>query len=173
MSSMVSDQIIKLRKAKKLTQQDLADRMNVSTAAVCKWETGASVPDINTLCLLADFFNVSVDYILGRESPQKKCVVLCCQKAYKKAIEKCLQNSSIGLQAYTGSMFELETYLEKSLEYVPAVIYFSTGEQSDIHSQKLSDLKQKYGFKLLTVKASTESEFDDVLEIYLNNFKWE
>ena len=43
MNSIVSNQIVTLRKERKMTQQELADAMNVSTAAVCKWETGGSL----------------------------------------------------------------------------------------------------------------------------------
>lgn len=172
MNDIVSNQIIRLRKEHKLTQQALAERMNVSTAAVCKWETGASIPDINTLCSLADFFKVSVDYILGREIQKKKCVVFCCQKEYKNEIESCLQNKEIVIQAYTYSMPELEIYLKNTLEFVPVVISFSTGEKIDTHSEILSKLKEQYGFKLFIIKSSTADEFGDILELYLNNFKW-
>jgi transcriptional regulator with XRE-family HTH domain len=55
------------RKELKFTQKDLADQFNVTYQAVSRWETGESIPDIETLCLLADFYHVSVDEILQRE----------------------------------------------------------------------------------------------------------
>lgn len=171
MNSIVSDQIVKLRKEKKLTQQDLADQMNVSTAAVCKWETGASIPDINTLCMLADYFNVSVDYILGREARTKKCVVFCSQKECEKVIKGCVEKQGLALQSYIESIIELEVYLERTLEFVPLVISFSTGKSVEVHTKKLEDLRSQYGFKLISIETSTVNEFEDALEIYLKNFK--
>lgn len=52
---------------KKLSQEDLAKALNVSRSTVAMWETDGSVPDITSLQALADFFNVSTDYLLGRQ----------------------------------------------------------------------------------------------------------
>ena len=59
------------RKALGLTQQQLAGRLNVSFQAVSKWENGNNVPDIMTLMELANFFNVSVDELLGFDLSSK------------------------------------------------------------------------------------------------------
>ena len=56
-----------LRKQKKLLQKELADIFNVDQTTVSKWEVGKAIPDYGTLQKLADYFNVSVDYLLGRE----------------------------------------------------------------------------------------------------------
>lgn len=56
-----------LRKAKKLTQTDLAIILHLSHGAVAMWETNKRQPDNETLSKLADFFGVTVDYLLGRE----------------------------------------------------------------------------------------------------------
>lgn len=57
--------IAELRKNKKMTQQDVADAVGVSFQTVSKWENGSSMPDITMLPLLADYFQVTVDQILG------------------------------------------------------------------------------------------------------------
>lgn len=171
MNGIVSNQIIKLRKNRKLTQQDLADEMKVSTAAVCKWETGASIPDINTLCLLADFFNVSVDYILGREKSAKTCVILCNRREYEKVIKTCVEKQGLTTQAYINSVLELKQYLEKTPEPVSMVIAFSTDEAVPAYANKLEELKNLYGFKLISINTATEKEFGDVLNICMRNFK--
>ena len=171
MDSIVSKQIIKLRKKRKLTQQNLADEMKVSTAAVCKWETGASIPDINTLCLLADYFNVSVDYILGREKRAKTCVIFCSRREYEKVIKSCVEEQGFTAQAYINSVLELEQYLEKTPEPVPMVIAFSTGEAAPAYAKKLEELENRYGFKLVSINTATEKEFGDVLDICMRNFK--
>lgn len=55
-----------LRLSKKLTQEEVANIINVHRATVGKYETEERFPDKETLHKLADFFNVSVDYLLGR-----------------------------------------------------------------------------------------------------------
>lgn len=61
--------VSKKRREKGLTQDDLASFMGVSKASVSKWETGQSYPDIVLLPLLASFFDISIDELLGY-SPQ-------------------------------------------------------------------------------------------------------
>lgn len=53
--------ILQLRKERQLTQEQLAEILGMSTTAVCKWETGASHPDIELLPVIAEFFGISVD----------------------------------------------------------------------------------------------------------------
>ena len=65
---MFGTRIKELRKQKKLTQKQLADRINVDCSSVTKWETGKANPDFEKQKFLADFFNVSIDYLLGRET---------------------------------------------------------------------------------------------------------
>ncbi len=61
----LNDTIRALRRERGMTQEQLADAMNVSAAAVSKWENGQSVPDILVLTSLADFFEVSLDALVG------------------------------------------------------------------------------------------------------------
>lgn len=61
----ISHNIRELRKARSLTQEQLAEAMGVSGAAVSKWENGQCAPDLSLLTALADFFEVSVDRLLG------------------------------------------------------------------------------------------------------------
>lgn len=61
----ISLRIADLRKKSRVTQQELADSIGVSYQAISKWETGVSMPDITVLPLLADYFQVSTDQLLG------------------------------------------------------------------------------------------------------------
>lgn len=65
MKNRIADQIRFYRKQKGLTQEQLAEAMGVSVAAVSKWEQGQSLPEIPMLMELADFFDLSVDALLG------------------------------------------------------------------------------------------------------------
>lgn len=57
----------KLRKDKRLTQDDMAEFLNISTATYSRYENGIHEPDVETLIKLADFFDVTIDYLLGRD----------------------------------------------------------------------------------------------------------
>ena len=59
--------IKKLREQKDLKQEDIAKMMNVDRSTVGKWENGSSKPDYEKMLKLADYFKVTVDYLLGRE----------------------------------------------------------------------------------------------------------
>ncbi len=59
-----------LRKEKRITQGVLAEQLGVSQQAVGKWETDKSFPDQDTLMYLADFFDVSLDILLGRSESE-------------------------------------------------------------------------------------------------------
>ncbi|MDE7122127.1 MAG: helix-turn-helix domain-containing protein [Oscillospiraceae bacterium] len=65
---MFGKQLKKLRSQRELTQQQVANYLHISSSAVGMWEKNRNEPDIKTLIQLADFFNVTVDYLLGRES---------------------------------------------------------------------------------------------------------
>jgi transcriptional regulator with XRE-family HTH domain len=59
-----------MRKGCKLTQEQLAEALGVTVGAVSKWESALSIPDISTIIGLAEFFDTSVDVLLGYESPR-------------------------------------------------------------------------------------------------------
>ncbi|WP_411680706.1 helix-turn-helix domain-containing protein [Clostridium thailandense] len=61
---LIGDVIYRLRKEKGITQDQLANFIGVSTAAVSKWESRISYPDITLLPVLATFFNVTIDKLL-------------------------------------------------------------------------------------------------------------
>ncbi len=65
MQLSLNENIKKYRKEMNLTQEDLAEAFGVTIGAVSKWESGSTIPDIMTMVELADFFNISVDVLLG------------------------------------------------------------------------------------------------------------
>lgn len=92
----LNDNIVKLRKKRGLTQEQLADILNVSVTAVSKWENGNNRPDIELLPDMADIFQVSIDSLLGYE------------KAYKN-LDKCLIEieSLLGCEQYEAAIIKL------------------------------------------------------------------
>ena len=67
----LADRIQNLRKAKGLSQEELAEALGVSRQAVSKWESSQSSPDLDKIIQLSEYFNVSTDHLLkGTELPE-------------------------------------------------------------------------------------------------------
>lgn len=60
----VSEKILQLRKANGFTQEELAEKLNVSRQSVSKWESVQSVPELEKLVALSEIFQVSTDHLL-------------------------------------------------------------------------------------------------------------
>lgn len=65
----LGERIVELRNTRRLSQMDLAEAMDVSRQSVSKWETGASVPDLEKLVKLADYFDLSLDQLVKGKDP--------------------------------------------------------------------------------------------------------
>lgn len=81
----IGEKISELRKGKKMTQEQLAEIMHVSSQAVSKWENDLSIPDLPILVQLADYFQVSLDEIVR---PQKEQPVRYVDQVTKKPMEQ-------------------------------------------------------------------------------------
>jgi len=68
-----SEKLKLIRKSKGLTQEELADILDVSRQAVAKWESGQIYPDIGNLIQISNLFNVTVDYLVR----DQECAVSC------------------------------------------------------------------------------------------------
>ena len=69
------EMISSLRREKNMTQNDLADKMNVTDKAVSKWERNLSCPDINSIPKLAEILGVSVEKLLNAQTKQENSKV--------------------------------------------------------------------------------------------------
>ena len=59
-----SEKLIALRKGRELTQEQLAEQLNVSRQSVSKWESGQVIPEVEKIVALSKTFNVTLDYLL-------------------------------------------------------------------------------------------------------------
>ncbi len=66
----IGETIASLRKKKGMTQNELAEKMNVTDKAVSKWERDLSCPDVNTISKLADVLDTSVDELLQAKNKE-------------------------------------------------------------------------------------------------------
>lgn len=64
---MIAEKLIELRKAQGLSQQEISDQLGFPRGTYSIWETGQRRPGLDSLIKIADFYSVSVDFLLGRE----------------------------------------------------------------------------------------------------------
>ena len=107
--------IKKLRKQKDITQEQLAEYLNISSQAVSKWETDISLPDITLIPMLANIFDVSADVLLGIDVKNKEKqiddIILHADEYCKKDnYEKAVSILREGLKEYPNS-YKIMVYL--------------------------------------------------------------
>ncbi len=97
MTETFGQRFSRLRKAKGLTQDDVAARVNVSAQAVSKWENDINMPDVGILLNLGDMLGVSTDELLGKEvEAVAKYEPETVQKDLKKLMLRIVVDSSEG-----------------------------------------------------------------------------
>jgi len=67
MVSSFGKTLAELREEKGMTKSALGKALAVSHSAIVKWENGTKLPSILTFCEIADYFGVTIDYLVGRE----------------------------------------------------------------------------------------------------------
>ena len=72
MKITLSENIRSFRKERKMTQENLAEALGVTVGAVYKWESGLSTPELSLIVEMADFFDTSVDVLLGYSVKNKR-----------------------------------------------------------------------------------------------------
>lgn len=93
----ISKNIADLRKKKGITQEQLALALNISPQAVSKWETNTSQPDTQTLPLIAEYFEVSIDYLFyGAE--------YAYNDIYNKVLDKVAEHSQMSIDSYEDAL---------------------------------------------------------------------
>ena len=67
MKNFIKDRLKELRKENNLTQKQVARILNKSETGYASWEQGLSEPNINDLILLSKYYNVTIDYLVGKD----------------------------------------------------------------------------------------------------------
>lgn len=102
--------IAELRKDRGLLQKELAQLLDVSIGTISNYETGVHNPEIETLIKLADYFNVSVDYMLGR---------IKFKISLDALIQPVVDNKNLTAEAMLNDILTLSTDSKKALiEYL-------------------------------------------------------
>lgn len=144
----LAENITEFRKKRGLTQAQLAEALNMTPAAVSKWETGAALPDLNTLIALADFFRLPMDDLLGRTLEKPKVVLFAPEKEVERIALRLLKDYNYQVLGVGRSLEELEALLARLKErgeYVDKIIMEMVGSpMTDRVLTKLSDLNNQY-----------------------------
>ena len=147
-----------LRKEKKVTQEELAEYLHISSQAVSKWETGASSPDIDLLPKLAIFFGTSLDMLLDFDQSQVDA-----------AVEALVRESGRGGKDPAKS----EAFLRKALEKYPNNDLLLTCILEDMQEQNADKSRSgeilEFGERILACTRDDELKID-VLRIMAETY---
>ena len=133
----LSERLKKLRKEKGLSQKDLSAELNIPRTTISSWEAGSRTPELMTTQNLATFFEVSIDYLLGRTDSRNPVHI----ESIVDNLYKTIQDDP-----------ELVDFIEK-LTY-----------RSDLHaiSKKLKDLSSNSINKLIRVIDALELDNNSI-----------
>ncbi len=101
----ISEKIQQLRKSNGLSQEQLAEKLDVSRQAISKWESRTSVPDVEKIVLISELFKVSTDYLLKDENTVE-CGVDAqhCVQVPQKQEDNMKKMSVILLKVFVGAV---------------------------------------------------------------------
>lgn len=93
MENITGKRIRELREGLKLTGDEFGKKLDVTKTAISNWENGNRIPDLNTINKIADYCNVSADYLLGRTDNPNHSIL---QSTYKnKNIELVVNSKNV------------------------------------------------------------------------------
>lgn len=97
---ILADKIMQMRKQAGWSQEELADKMEVSRQSVSKWESGMSVPDLNKILKLSELFEVSTDYLLKDEMEEAEPTAIVSRDTFGEETEPMRSISMNEAEAY-------------------------------------------------------------------------
>jgi transcriptional regulator with XRE-family HTH domain len=104
----IGETIKKLRKQKDMTQEQLAEYLNISPQAVSRWEINSTLPDITLVPMLANIFDVTTDMLLGVDIDTKEKRIEAIRKeaenyTWENKYDEAIQVLRSGLKEYPNS----------------------------------------------------------------------
>ena len=104
---LLGEKLKKLRKARGLSQEQLADQLNVSRQAISKWELGESTPDTDNLIALSDYYGVSLDYLLRHQEVPEVSEQVMVREVQPLISSGCLKKGVVGIVIFVVVWFIL------------------------------------------------------------------
>lgn len=114
---MLSDSLKTLRAKHGMSQADLAKKLSVTQQAVGRWERKQTSPDFAMLKKMADIFNVSTDYLLGVQPPQKNSLPSLNAKD-EREITRMMDDMKDRLMQEEGLMFDGQPASPESIQSI-------------------------------------------------------
>lgn len=151
------NRIKELRKQKGLTLVELGKEVNLANNTLSQYERGVREPNISMLIKLADYFNVSIDYLIGRE-PKSKTI-----KSYQYYIIN--EDYTLNETGVTVPTSELEAPVLDESEF--EALKYSL-ESNDKLSDSLYDLCRLYYSKLYHADKISDASFEELARILVN-----
>jgi bacteriophage CI repressor helix-turn-helix domain len=147
----LSDRIQYLRKARGISQEGLADQLGVSRQAVSKWESEQSMPDLDKIISMSDYFEVTTDYLLKGVEP-------VVQKEEEQSIKHRRIASNICYQLSLGFIglgiilsIILADFLKISILLTPVLIVQGLGLLVWGTGRNLSEIRPSFQVKLALI----------------------
>ena len=147
----LSDRIQYLRKARGISQEGLADQLGVSRQAVSKWESEQSMPDLDKIISMSDYFEVTTDYLLKGIEP-------VVQKEEEQSIKHRRIASNICYQLSLGFVglgiilsIILADFLKISILLTPVLIVQGVGLLVWGTGRNLSEVRPSFQVKLALI----------------------
>ena len=136
-----------LRTSHSLTQDALAKKLKISRSTIGMYESGAREPDFETLELIADFFNVDIDYLLGRTLKTTYIPFAENQpelnKRDTKQIEEILQQTKDKLTSQEGLMFDGDPASPEAIESILSAMEIGMEMAKKKNKEKYTPKKYK------------------------------
>lgn len=127
---MIGERLAELRIQHNMTQEEFAERLDVSRQAVSKWELDKTLPDVNNLLKISELYQVNVDYLL------KGTIEKTLEQPLEEFISEENNNEHISAPLHQGSETEHETETENAIN------------EENIHTkdqaEQKSDIKDKH-----------------------------
>jgi transcriptional regulator with XRE-family HTH domain len=166
----IGETIVKLRKEKALTQEQLSEVFGVSVAAVSKWETGIAYPDITLLPKIAEFFDVSVDRLLDYDMSKAEANI---EEALKKA------DDLLSVNKHKEAIPYLANLVYKYPNNIAILVKYAKAKWSSAHGRPKNENHRKQ-FKeaediLLSINRNgiTRKEHDSILQSLYGLYMWD
>lgn len=139
----LSEKILSLRKQHGISQEELAEKLNVSRQAISRWEVGSAQPDASNVLHLSKLFGVTTDYLLNddyesdHDVPVVKYTEIAVKKKFKKIIALCLA----GFGLFGNFIIYL---LSRFIEVMVPVIKRDGGRTTYTWRSDITDYSYKY-----------------------------
>lgn len=129
-----SEKILSLRKSRGLTQEQLAEKLNVSRQSVSKWESGQAIPELETIVALCRVFDITTDYLL---KPSEMDELSIKTEMLEKQQQQLLIREQRYKRIFTCIMYSLGIYLFFFAVYMIGHFYFEIWNPSVILAEFL------------------------------------